>query len=318
MTMTMTMTMTTTTTTTTMTVPLLALLCLACIFTSYSLSSNGLPKKTYNPDRRAALSTLATCPSLFLGSPVFASVAGPPLPQAITTVILDSPGVSAGLKLYDVKIGSTSYAAVQSVKRDGTAASSGVQEGMILLGKDKTAGSVVGRIKNGPYPIVLQFYNLAEDAPKSPTEALVTAQIKAEEKANVKEPPLSAKGTGLIVKTTKKGENCKVGSRLNARSGDSLQINYEARVASPGGPIYDSTEQRGRPVEFVLGRNEAIKGVDVGLYDMCVGEVRELDIPNLLGYGPAGSQILDVPGEVRLWWKVELLKVTKSDKPAIF
>lgn len=298
-------------------VPLLALLCIACICTSHSLSNNGLPKKANNPDRRAALSTLATFPSLLLGSPVFASVASPPLPQAITTVILDSPGVSAGLRLYDVKIGSTSYTAVQSVKPDGTAASSGVQEGMIILGKDKTAASVVGRIKNGPYPIVLQFYNLAEDTPKSPTEALVIAQIKAEEEANIKEPPLSAKGTGLIVKTTKKGENCKAGSRLNARRGDILQINYEARVASPGGPIYDSTEQRGRSVEFVLGRNEAIKGVDIGLYDMCVGEVRELDIPNLLGYGPSGSQIFDIPGEVRLWWKVELLKLTKSDKPAI-
>lgn len=297
----------------------LALLCIACICTSHSLSSNGLrPQKANNPDRRAALSTLAAFPSLFLGSPVFASFASPPLPQAITTVILDSPGVSAGIKLHDVKIGSTFYAAVQSVKRDGAAASSGVQEGMILLGKDKTAASVVGRIKKGPYPIVLQFYNLAEDTPKSPTEALTSAQIKAEEKANVKEPPLSAKGTGLIVKTTKKGENCEVGSRLNARRGDSLQINYEARVASPGGPIYDSTEQRGRSVEFVLGRNEAVKGVDVGLYDMCVGEVRELDIPNPLGYGPAGSQIFDVPGDVRLWWKVELLKLTKSDKPAIF
>jgi FK506-binding protein 2 len=234
------------------------------------------------------------------------------------TVILDSPRVSAGVKLYDVKIGSTSYAVVQSVKPDGTAASSGVQEGMIILGKDKTAASIVGRIKNGPYPIVLQFYNLAEDTPKSPTEALVAAQIKAEEEANVKEPPLSAKGTGLIVTTTKKGENCRVGSRLNARRGDTLQINYDARVASPGGPIYDSTEQRGRSVAFVLGRNEAVKGVDIGLYDMCVGEVRELDIPNLLGYGPTGSQIFDVPGDVRLWWKVELLKLTKSDKPAIF
>jgi FK506-binding protein 2 len=299
-------------------VPLLAVLSIACICSSYSLSINGLPKKTIHPDRRAALSSLATFPSLFLGSPAFASVASPPLPQAITTVILDSPGQSAGVKVYDVKIGSTSYAAVQSVKRDGAAASSGVQEGMILLGKDKTAASFVGRIKNGPYPIVLQFYNLAEDTPQSPTEALVAAQIKAEEKANVKEPPLSAKGTGLIVKTTKKGDTCEIGSRLNARRGDILQIKYEARVASPGGPIYDSTEQRGRSVEFILGRNEAVKGVDIGLNGMCVGEVRELDIPNLLGYGPAGSYIFDVPGDVRLWWKVELLKLTKSDKPAIF
>ena len=47
-------------------------------------------------------------------------------------------------------------------------------------------------------------------------------------------------------------------------------------------------------------------------------EKSELDIPNLLGYGPAGSQIFDVPDEVRLWWKVELLKLTKSDESSIF
>jgi FKBP-type peptidyl-prolyl cis-trans isomerase len=129
----------------------------------------------------------------------------------------------------------------------------GVGEGMILLGKDSTsAADVANRIKNGRYPIVLQFYNLAaedEGVAKSPAAALV-------------EPPLQAKGTG----------SCPIGANARARRGDTVQIRYEARVASPGGPIYDSTELRGgKPVQFILGKNEAIKGVDIGMFDMCRG-----------------------------------------------
>jgi len=178
---------------------------------------------------------------------------------------------------------------------------------------------VVARLRDGPYPIVLQFYNLAAggDAIGDLGRPLVTAQdaltmaqqaSKEAAVAAANEPQLSTKGTGLVIKKTPPlGDKC----GIKSRRGDVLEINYEARVASPGGPIYDSSEQRGtgQPYQFVLGNGDVIKGVDLGLFDMCPGEVRELDIPSVLGYGRKGSNLFDIPGDVRLWWKVELVRL---------
>ena len=114
---------------------------------------------------------------------------------------------------------------------------------------------------------------------------------------------------GLEVSTIRKPTNQCQG----ARRGDQVTVRYEGRVASPVGPIYDSTEERGgKPTTFVLGSGKALPGVDIGLQDMCPSEIRELDIPTSLGYGRGGSTVFDIPGDVRLWWKVELLELNKK------
>jgi FKBP-type peptidyl-prolyl cis-trans isomerase len=63
-----------------------------------------------------------------------------------------------------------------------------------------------------------------------------------------------------------------------------------------------------------LGGGKAINGVDIGIGGMCEGEVRELDIPSGLGYGAIGSSTFDIPGDIRLWWRIELLQLTKRGK----
>lgn len=267
-------------------------------------------------DRRKALTTALTS-SIFLltafvaPNPAFSdSIASPPLPQEIITVILDSPNSKIGVQLYDVSIGSQAYPAVKSIVSDtGEAALQGVQIGMIILSYSSSK-SVVQRISSGPYPVVLQFYNLAKETNSlTASEGLDASQSRATAVASVKEPHLSSKGTGLVTKTVQKGKDC----TLQARRGDTVTISYEARVASPGGPIYDSSESDG-PVTFVLGDGKAISGVDIGMGGMCEGEIRELDIPSALGYGRAGSRIFDIPGDVRLWWRVELLQLSQGGK----
>jgi len=276
-------------------------------------------------NRRSALQQLTGC---LLASPLISispAMASPlvPDPQGITTVVLDSADMKIGVELYDVVVGSNpaqTFAAVKTVSPQGVAASETIQPGMIVLGKDASQG-VIRRIQQGPYPIVLQFYNLGQvgdyqDNPISPQLALQAAQQASKDAALVKEPPLSAKGTGLIVTTVQKPTvPCNDIKNKGARRGDTLEIKYEARVASPGGPIYDSSQERfdGKSVSFVLGKGQVVNGVDIGVYDMCPGEVRTLDIPSTLGYGRAGSDVFDIPGDVRLWWKVELLSLTKGE-----
>jgi FK506-binding protein 2 len=257
---------------------------------------------------------LASIPSILTVAPAvaLASIAKP-LPQGISTVVLDSKNSKLGVQLRDAKIGpSTSYPVVRSLSANGLAEVEGVRVGMVVLNQP-SAAAVATRLQRGPYPYALQFYNLGAEevgiVGASDTSTAAQALERAQRKANRPAPPepkLSAKGTGLVVTTVRKPKTCD----LQARRGDSVTIAYEARIASPGGPVYDSSAERGGPVSFVLGDGKAISGVDVGLGGMCQGEVRELDIPSKLGYGRSGSNVFDVPGDIRLWWRVELLELT--------
>jgi hypothetical protein len=42
---------------------------------------------------------------------------------------------------------------------------------------------------------------------------------------------------------------------------------------------------------------------------MCPGEIREITIPPILGYGMAGSRLFKVPGKTPLVWRIELVSV---------
>jgi FK506-binding protein 2 len=267
-------------------------------------------------NRRVALSHLITPAAALLvlssSAPALASIAEPD-PQGITTVILHSSKEKAGVELYDVKLGTPpkSYPAVRSVDPAGAASSAGVKPGMIMLGNFPDGSkSVVARMKQNLYPLVFQFYNLAAETEGDvlPQDALRRAEQASQEAAKREDPQLSPKGTGLGIRTTRPPSSV---CGIKSRRYDMMEIKYEARVASPGGPLYDSSAQRGtgQPYQFVLGNGDLIKGVDLGLYDMCPGEIRELDIPSLLGYGRNGSVLFDIPGDVRLWWKVELVRL---------
>lgn len=280
------------------------------LFIPFSLFCDALAPSSASttPTRRAALSQLVASVPLLIGTyPAWASLTEPQR-SAITTVILGSSQDRIGVELYDVPIGSRTFPAVKSVGPSGEAFANGVVPGMVLLGiQGGSSQAVVERIKNGPYPIVLQFYDLTKEDGNnndSPVQALKLAQEKGRKESDPG-PPVSSKGTGLVVKTVKKGD-CNV----QARRGDTLVINYEGRVASPGGPVFAEATH----AELVLGKKQVPPGVDIGLAGMCLGEVRTLDIPSALGFGPQGSPFdqFDVPGDVRLWWEAELLKLIKN------
>ena len=40
-----------------------------------------------------------------------------------------------------------------------------------------------------------------------------------------------------------------------------------------------NSDDKKRPIHFILGQNQVMKGWEEGLKDMCVGEMRELIIP---------------------------------------
>ena len=276
-------------------------------------------------DRRAALASLATIPTAsvlatsaattatataasflpIMTQPAFAAAS-----SDITTLVIGDPDTAktVGLEFKDESVGTggKEYAVVKSVQPGSLAANNGVQEGMVLLGKDSASKAntynVEFRIRNGPYPFVLQFCNAGTD----PSEVTMAAADSSVADERLLLGPYDRMASKVVRKSTDK-------SALKAKVGDTVTIDFEARITSSGGAMYDSTAWRGgKPSTFVLGKGYALPGVDIGINGMSVGEIKELDIPTTLGYGKFGSQVFDVPGDVRLWWKVELLDVTKG------
>lgn len=68
------------------------------------------------------------------------------------------------------------------------------------------------------------------------------------------------------------------------------------------------------PFQFMLDAGQVIKGWDLGVACMLVGETRELKIAPELGYGVRGKP--PVPPNATLLFEIELVKLTDSSEPA--
>ncbi|XP_073014974.1 FK506-binding protein 2-like isoform X2 [Primulina eburnea] len=85
-----------------------------------------------------------------------------------------------------------------------------------------------------------------------------------------------------------------------------LQIGVKGKLTD--GTVFDSSFERGDPIQFELGSGQVIKGWDQGILAMCLGEKRKLKIPSKLGYGEQGSPPT-IPGGATLIFDTELVAV---------
>ncbi|CDP03934.1 unnamed protein product [Coffea canephora] len=113
--------------------------------------------------------------------------------------------------------------------------------------------------------------------------------------------------TELQIGVKYKPESCEI----QAHKGDKVRVHYRGKLTD--GTVFDSSFERGDPIEFELGSGQVIKGWDQGLLGMCVGEKRKLKIPAKLGYGDQGSPP-SIPGGATLIFDTEL--VTVNGKPS--
>ena len=80
----------------------------------------------------------------------------------------------------------------------------------------------------------------------------------------------------------------KPGDGAEAKAGDMVQVHYVG-VAYSTGEEFDSSYDRGDPLEFQLGVGRVIAGWDQGVQGMRVGGHRQLVIPPHLAYGDRGA-----------------------------
>lgn len=103
---------------------------------------------------------------------------------------------------------------------------------------------------------------------------------------------------GLIIETLQEGEGAA------AENGQLVTVHYTGTLLD--GTKFDSSVDRGQPFQFSLGIGQVIRGWDLGVLGMKVGEKRRLTIPADLAYGDSGAGQLIGPGET-LVFEVELL-----------
>jgi FKBP-type peptidyl-prolyl cis-trans isomerase len=110
-----------------------------------------------------------------------------------------------------------------------------------------------------------------------------------------------AQGGGLMI------EEVKIGDGALATKGKTVSVHYTGTLTN--GTKFDSSLDRGRPIEFVLGTGMVIKGWDQGIDGMKVGGKRKLTIPPELGYGARGTPGGPIPPNATLVFDVELVGV---------
>ncbi|HEY9253525.1 MAG TPA: FKBP-type peptidyl-prolyl cis-trans isomerase [Stenotrophomonas sp.] len=93
------------------------------------------------------------------------------------------------------------------------------------------------------------------------------------------------------------------GERPNPSS--KVRVNYEGKLLD--GHVFDSSYERGEPVEF--GLNQVIKGWSEGVSLMPVGSKYRFWIPSNLAYGPDGMPQGGIGPDATLTFDVELLGI---------
>ena len=106
---------------------------------------------------------------------------------------------------------------------------------------------------------------------------------------------------GLSVDDVKPGEGAL------ATRGKTVSVHYTGKLTD--GTKFDSSYDRGQPIEFPLGAGVVIKGWDMGIEGMKVGGKRKLTIPPDLAYGARGTPGGPIPPNATLVFDVELVGV---------
>jgi len=100
-------------------------------------------------------------------------------------------------------------------------------------------------------------------------------------------------------------EVLKEGNGTKPQAGNRVTVHYTGTLTD--GKKFDSSRDRGQPFTFNLGKGEVIKGWDVGVAQMSIGERAKLTCPPDYAYGKQAVGGGLIPANSTLIFDVELL-----------
>ena len=122
--------------------------------------------------------------------------------------------------------------------------------------------------------------------------------------------PSATPNTTIMDITKLEAEILAQGKGTGAKTGDNLSVLYKGTLTN--GQVFDASSLRdNKPFTLTLGAGQVIKGWDIGLVGMKVGEKRKLYIPSELAYGPNGIPNSPIGPNADLIFEVELLTIGK-------
>ncbi|MDT0641768.1 peptidylprolyl isomerase [Zunongwangia sp. F363] len=74
------------------------------------------------------------------------------------------------------------------------------------------------------------------------------------------------------------------------KQNDTVKVHYTGKLTD--GQVFDSSVQRGEPIEFTLGQGQLIPGFEKGLIDMQVNEKKTINIPKEEAYGEPREELV--------------------------
>lgn len=98
----------------------------------------------------------------------------------------------------------------------------------------------------------------------------------------------------------------KPGTGKQAKAGSTVKVHYTGKLTD--GSKFDSSLDRGEPIEFPLGQGRVIKGWDEGIALFKEGGKGTLIVPHDLGYGERGFPPV-IPAKATLIFDIELIEV---------
>ena len=113
------------------------------------------------------------------------------------------------------------------------------------------------------------------------------------------EPGAVKSASGLVYKTMT------AGTGASPKASDTVKVHYHGTM--PDGRVFDSSVQRGEPVEFAL--NQVIPCWTEGVQKMKVGEKARFVCPPEIAYGAGGTPDGTIPPGATLVFEVELIGI---------
>jgi cyclophilin family peptidyl-prolyl cis-trans isomerase len=157
----------------------------------------------------------------------------------------------------------------------------------------------VGDLANA-FDAATVFANEVNNIGSKQKESEKEAALALKKQIEVKYPNARTTDSGLMV------ANEVLGTGMDAIVGKTVSVHYTGRLMD--GTVFDSSIERGNPIDFQLGGGMVIKGWDEGIALLKVGGKATFIIPFHLAYGEIGHPPV-IPAKATLEFDVELVAV---------